>query len=123
MTQTDDEDSFENPASQQKRKELESLEKENDVYRRQLEKIGKITSSTAGHTMESLLQENEHLKEESMRADILHRENKEMLEQLKRQNKEMLVVKQERESLLNTIQQLQEELDLSESMRNHGPNH
>ena len=98
--------------------EYDNLAEENEVLRRQLEKIGKMSLASGEFNVNSLQNECERLKEESRTADKLKGENDDLIDQISRQSEEVVMLKQERESLLTTIQLLQEELEASEAMRN-----
>ena len=82
--------------------------------------LGKLSSQTGGidaKSLETLQKECEHLKSKANRADRLQRENRALMEQLTRQADDIFTMKEERESLLATIQMLQEELAESEQIR------
>jgi len=104
---------------------LSDLEHENDLLRRQLEKIGKMD----GFAIEQSRRPSKSDLEAppSPRRDRswswgrreelkqLRTENKDMVQRLRGQADELMELKQERESLLMTIELLQDDLRMSES--------
>ncbi len=103
-----------------RKKDMDELEKENDMLRRQLERIGRMSTATGGFNVEAIQQDCERWKAKARRADELKRENRDVLDQLARLTEESFTLRQERDSLLTTIGFLQEELSASEQMRyNH----
>jgi predicted nucleic acid-binding Zn-ribbon protein len=106
---------------------LADLEHENDILRRQLEKIGKLDglamerssrppsrdrrgSSTSRNGSTGGRKETERLKSENL----------ELIDRLRDVEDEAQALKQERESLLLTIQLLQDDLTSSERQRQRG---
>ena len=93
------------------------LRAENEQLKKQLAKLGQmndlgsITTNSDNHNNQQ--GEGGKLTEQQE----LQRENGELLEQLVREQEEVKTMEQERESLLMTIQLLQEELSTSEELR------
>ena len=98
------------------RRGSEDLEHENDVLRRHLERIGRMSTSQGGFNVGTL-----QLDCEKWRDKYGHckREREKLKEELKKEREESTMLRAERESLLSTIQMLQAELEQSEHMRNH----
>ena len=99
------------------------LEKENYFLSQQLEKIGKLESShPSGHTKQthsdSVHKELEYLRQKAHLFDLAQEESSSLSAQLVEKQDEVLTLKQERESLLATLQLLQDELNQSENLRN-----
>ena len=104
------------------------LEHENDMLRRQLEKIGKLDGfaterSRSGIKRGTSPRSNSGSRERSSfsgrREDLerLREENGDLVLRLREQANELMELKQERESLLLTIQLLQDDLTSSERQR------
>lgn len=107
---------------------LAELEHENDLLRRQLEKIGKLDGiaierssrppsrdrreSSPAPTVAGIFRRNA-----SAELDALRSENADLVERLREQADDLAALRQERESLLLTIQLLQDDLTLSERQR------
>ena len=104
---------------------LADLEHENDVLRRQLEKIGKMDGLAIERASRPSSRDRRETSTGRDRSsgsgrkeiDRLRMENLELTEQLREQSDDLLVLRQERESLLLTIQLLQDDLALSERQR------
>ena len=94
-----------------------TLQAENEQLKIQLAKLGQlndldsVTTNSDNHNNQQ--GEGMQLTEQQE----LQRENGELLEQLVREQEEVKTMEQERESLLMTIQLLQEELSTSEELR------
>lgn len=100
---------------QMARDSFADLQEENDMLRRQLEKIATMDSGV--YQQEAIQREMNHWREQAQAAEAAQRENAHLLQQLTQQQDEIHILKQERDSLLATLQLLQEELTASESMR------
>lgn len=106
---------------------LSDLERENDLLRKQLEKIGKMDGFAIERSRRPSKPDLE--KPASPRRDRswswgrreevtqLQNENKDMIQRLREQADELMELKEERESLLMTIQLLQDDLSMSERQR------
>lgn len=97
---------------------LIDLEHENDVLRRQLEKIGKmdglaIEQSCRNHPV----CQDQFSYSGGKEIHRLRTENFDLIERLHQQAEDIMAMKQERESLLLTIQLLQDDLTSSERQR------
>lgn len=91
-----------------------SLESENDLLRRQLEKIGKMACCRM---------ECSELRTKCEALEKVERENGDLRREMEHQMKELLSLKEEREALLTIVQNLQDDLLNSERMRNRPANH
>ena len=106
---------------------LSDLEHENDVLRRQLEKIGKMDgfaiersrrpSKSDLETPTSPRRDRSWSWGRREELKQLRSENKDMIQRLREQADELMELKQERESLLMTIELLQDDLTTSEKRR------
>ena len=106
---------------------LSDLEHENDVLRRQLEKIGKMDgfaiersrrpSRSDLETPTSPRRDRSWSWGRREEVKQLRSENKDMIQRLREQADDLMELKQERESLLLTIQLLQDDLSMSEKRR------
>ena len=109
---------------------LSDLEHENDVLRKQLEKIGKMdgfaiersrrlsVEKPAGEKPTGAARRDRSWswgRREELKQ--LRAENKDMIQRLREQADELMELKQERESLLMTIELLQDDLNTSERQR------
>ena len=90
------------------------LRKENEKLGEQLQKLGTLDISNG---VEVLERENRKLKEKLRDFEYMERESAEMMDQLAIQHDEILGLKQEKASLLATLQLMQDELTTSEQMR------
>ena len=103
------------------RRGSEDLEHENDILRRHLERIGKMSTSSGGFNIEAVQVECEKWKEKYKQCKKEREQLREELmkerEEVGREREEVAMMRAERESLLATIQLLQDELEQSESMR------
>jgi len=98
------------------------LEHENDLLRRQLEKIGKMDGLAIERSSRPSSREQSVTRDCSAgsgrkEVDRLRKENLELIDRLREQADDMMAMKQERESLLLTIQLLQDDLTVSERQR------
>ena len=109
------------------RRGSEDLEQENDVLRRHLERIGKMSTSSGGFNIEALQLESEKWKDKykhcKKERDRLREELHSEKEETEKERDEVQSLTAERESLLVTLQLLQAELEHSEHMRatHHAP--
>ena len=100
------------------KEQYSTLQEENNSLRRQLEKIASMDGGF--YQQENLQREVHHWREEAEAAEAVQRENAQLIQQLEHQQDEIHILKQERDSLLATLQLLQEELTASETMRSRG---
>jgi len=105
---------------------LSDLEHENDVLRRQLEKIGKMdgfaierSRRLSKREVQPAVPRRDRSWSRGRREELeqLQNENSEVIQRLREQAAELMELKQERESLLMTIQLLQDDLTASERRR------
>jgi hypothetical protein len=104
---------------------ITDLEHENDVLRRQLEKIGKLdglaiersSRPSSRDRREQSISRDRSAGSGRKEVDRLRMENLELVERLREQADDLMAMKQERESLLLTIQLLQDDLTTSERHR------
>jgi len=107
---------------------LSDLEHENDVLRRQLEKIGKMDGFAIERSRRTSKPDLDAPSPPARRdrswswgrreeLKQLRSENKDMIQRLREQADELMELKQERESLLMTIDLLQDDLRMSENRR------
>lgn len=107
---------------------LSDLEHENDVLRRQLEKIGKMDGLAIEQSRRRPSKSDDRPAAAARRdrswswgrreeLEQLRSENRELTDRLREQADQMIELKQERESLLMTIQLLQDDLTASERRR------
>jgi len=106
---------------------LSDLEHENEVLRRQLEKIGKMDGFAIERSRRLSKPDDQPIttprrdrswswgRREELKQ--LRMENKDMIQRLREQADELTELKQERESLLMTIELLQDDLTVSEKRR------
>jgi hypothetical protein len=104
---------------------IADLEHENDVLRRQLEKIGKLdglamersSRPSSRDRREQSISRDRSTGSGRKEVDRLRMENLELVDRLREQADDLMAMKQERESLLLTIQLLQDDLTTSERHR------
>jgi len=105
---------------------ISDLEHENDVLRRQLEKIGKMDGFAIERSRRLSKPDEKPLTSRRDRSwswgrreelEQLRKENEDMIQRLQDQSEELTGLKQERESLLMTIELLQDDLNMSERRR------
>ena len=90
------------------KKDYDVMVEENDVLRRQLEKIGKMSLASGEFNVNSLQNECERLKEDSRAMSELKKDNDDLIDQIARQSEEVVTLKQERESLIPTFEEFAE---------------
>ena len=105
---------------------MSDLEHENDVLRRQLEKIGKMDGFAIERSRRLSKPDEKPAVARRDRSwswgrreelEQLRKENTDMIQRLREQADGLMELKQERESLLMTIQLLQDDLTMSERRR------
>jgi len=105
---------------------MSDLEHENDVLRKQLEKIGKMDGFAIERSRrlstpdeKPAVPRRDRSWSWGRREELkqLRMENKDMIQRLREQADELIELKQERESLLMTIELLQDDLATSEKRR------
>ena len=97
---------FPSMANQKEDAELTALRLENETLRKQLEKIGELGSG--GGACDFKMGEE---------VEALRGENATLVQKVARQADELVEVKLERESLLEMLQRLQDDLETSEKLR------